>query len=256
VTAPTGVPDVDLLALFPKAGTDPFARRAGIAHVRNGVFVDSQGRSIKLQGRGRLTGNTYVRTGRVRSIQESCEVDSQYDELEERGAIYRYSKADDGSSPLGVNHVLISVQHLVSDAELNSRIEDAEIISEVPIRGFVTVNHQRTSRGSHLTLDGLTFQPSRTISGAVVQRAIVEFDAEKLMVSKAGLQLTVARVRGPVGAPIVGYVGATPATAGRLTAEVRNNHNSSGMQSILQTLSGRDISKAVRIKATGNSGWR
>ena len=256
VTAPDRVADVDLLALFPASEADSaWSRRSGIAFVNNGSFIDSQGRSIKLQGRAVLTDNTYVRTGKVMSMTESCEVDAQFDSIIERGATYRYTRSVAGRSPLGEHHVLLSLQHLVGGTMLASKMTRAQVFSEVPIWAGISINHALRTLNNSFELFDLTVNRQGKFSGNVFQRAIIEFDADKVAQSAGVLSLTVQNVRGAAGAPVVGYNVSVPPVTSKIEIKILDCSNSGSNVPIIDSIGGRLDLPVISVEASNNAGW-
>ena len=256
VTAPEGEPDVDLLALFPAPEPDsPWSRRSGMAFVNHGSFIDSQGRSIKLQGRAVLTENTYVRTGKVVAMRESCEVDAQFDQVVERGATYRYNRSSDGRTPLGEHHVLLSVQHLVGGVELNSVMAQAQVFSEVPIWGCVSINQAVQTQANSFNIADVTIRRLGSFSGDVFQRAIIEFDADKVTKSAGTLSLSVKNVSGPMGVPIIGYNVSSTSFFSKAKATISDSRNSGTNVAIVDSIGGRLELPVFAAQTANNSGW-
>ena len=256
VAAPPGLWDVDLLALFPaEAPGGPFRRRTGTAIVRNGRFTDSQGRSIKLQGRAILTGNQYERTGKVISMQQSCEVDAQFDEVKESSARYVYRRSSDGRSPLGSSHVLFSIQHLVQDASMQSSISALNIASDVSIPALVTINQHKLTSASQIEVADVVVAATTSLPQGIFERSVVEFDASEIDASQGTTHIDVARVEGSIGAPIVGYTGAIATTNRKLSVSLKSNRNTGRPSRRLHHLSGRRMQSIGTFSDESNSGW-
>ena len=257
VIAPDREADVDLLALFPSSEADSaWSRRSGIAFVNNGSFIDSQGRSIKLQGRAILTDNTYVRTGKIMSMRESCEVDAQFDQVVEQRATYRYTRSKDGQSPLGEHHVLLSLQHLVGGVELNSVMVHAEVFSEVPIWGCVSINQSLQTQANSFEISGITIHRLGNFSGDVFKRAIIEFDGDKVANSQGTLILSVKNAIGPIGVPIIGYNVSSILFFPKVRAKISDSRNNGTNVAIVDSIGGRLDLPVFAAQITNNAGWK
>jgi hypothetical protein len=257
VTAPQGEADVDLLALFPAPEiADAWTRRSGTASVSKGYFIDSQGRSIKLQGRAILSDNNYIRTGKVISMRESCEVDAQFDNVIESGATYRYARSKDGKSPLGEHHVLLSVQHLVGGVELRSSMKRARVFSEVPMWAGIYINQAKRTLNNSFELANLQINRAGGFSSDVFRRAIIEFDADKVEQSAGKLSIAVRNVAGPSGAPVIGYNTSSTRFFSKVNAKILDATNSGTSVAIIDSVGGK-LELPVLIAQTKNIiGWK
>lgn len=200
--------DADGIKCFGQPTRGGSNHRRGSVRIYDPVFADCQGRSYKDQ-----CGDTVIYRPRVSrdarvltSIRSGLDFDFQAGGGLVIDPIIEYRRH--GSiSPLGPSFSVVAFQQVINDASTSGAIRNATIRSDVVLPRYALHITRADALASTTEVDGLILIPTNGLAGAMLDRAVLEFDGGEVAAKDAETTLRVRNVRGPIASPIIGYTG-------------------------------------------------
>lgn len=199
---------VKVFGANPSVATETYV---GNVTIRGGYIVNCQGRSMKLRGDSVTVIKPKVkRTSAVVTIPQGLDIDVQAcvnatviePEFEYTGT------ANVAPFASGNSFSCVAFQQTVTDRPSNARCIGGSIVSDVPFPRFGLVTAAAASKNSVAEFSGCKAIATGSLTGTMVTRSWVEFDAALINSKAAQTKIIANRNEAPMAsANVIGYVG-------------------------------------------------
>lgn len=254
-----GTVDADGIATFGKSLGTTYNARGGIVNINEPVFVDCQGRSFKSQCSDTTVFRPRVFRQNVVSITNASDFDFQTGGQSLVIEPYYEYRLNGATSPIGSSFSCVSFQQLTDDKQSVGKSIGGVLRTEVLIPRYSFTSYQPTALASYAEVSGLVIEPIGALTTSAIDRAIIEFEADKVGAKSRKTTLVVRNCRGPIGAYAIGYVTYDGSVlTSKLSYEIVDNYNtlSTPTLSVFSSLSGTLITAIEKFVVRNNYGFR
>jgi len=252
--------DADGIKIFGvNNAASPAVKTLGKATIQGGTFTDCQGRSIKLQCSDVTIINPYFKRQFVVSIPNGLDVDFQSGNGLLIEPTFEY-KRNGAVSPLGASFTPVAFQQRLSDLPQYGKVVGGSMKTEAPMNRYVLLVQFSTSAYSETVIDGLSVEPTGTLTTTAFTRGILETNIETANTKTEGTKIVVRRVSGPLNCYGIGYTGYTSGSlANKLEYEVTDLSNTLAATTanfLFYNLSGNRVGEVKSFVVRDNANFR
>jgi hypothetical protein len=252
--------DADGIKIFGvNNAASPAVKTLGKATIQGGTFTDCQGRSIKLQCSDVTIIAPYFKRQFVVSIPNGLDVDFQSGNGLLIEPTFEY-KRNGAVSPLGASFIPVAFQQRISDLPQCGKSIGGTMKTEVDMNRYALLVQLSTSAYSETVIDGLSVEPTGTLTTTAFTRGILETNIETANAKTAGTKIVVRRVSGPLNCYAIGYTGYTSGSlANKLEYEVTDLSNTLAATTanfLFYNLSGNRVGEVKSFVVRDNANFR
>jgi hypothetical protein len=172
---------------------------------------------------------------------------------------YEY-RLNGATSPIGASFSCVAFQQRTTDSNMMARSIGGQLLSEVVVPRYCTLIQTSSSQFSCTEVKDLNVIALGSLSGTVLDRAIIETAMNTAVSKTAGTQIVVDSVRGPMQTYGIGYTDYTSGSlATKLDIQVTNLNNtlaSTGSNIPFGALSGNSVIDPKRFQFRNNVSFR
>ena len=252
--------DADGIKIFGvNNAASPAIQTLGKATIQGGTFADCQGRSIKSQCSDTTIINPYFKRQFVVSILNGLDVDFQSGNGLLIEPTFEYKK-NGVVSPLGASFTPIAFQQRISDLPQCGKSIGGTMKTEVDMNRYALLVQLSTSAYSETVIDGLSVEPTGTLTTTAFTRGILETNIETANAKTAGTKMVVRRVSGPLNCYGIGYTGYTVGSLANKVeyevTELTNTLTAATTNFLFYNLSGNRVGEVKSFVVRDNANFR